>query len=180
MAFIDTITHIGHTKKDKWVGHRDMIDLLKVVKSYFYAPSMKGSNSIKVVLPAVLNASKYIQDKYSKPIYGAEIPSKTITPEEAIAWIEYDETTGEVLNPYKLLPPVGSYIDIDQDNIDSMEDSLDETVANGGAALAAYSKLQFSDMASSAALEKALLRYCELDTMAMVFIWEYFNNEIGI
>lgn len=179
MAFIDTITHRGHTKKDKWVGHRDMIDLLKVVKSYFYAPSMKGSNSIKVVLPAVLNASKYIQEKYSKPIYGAEIPSKTITPEEAIAWIERDETTGEVLNPYKLLPPVGSYIDIDQDNIDSMEDSLDETVANGGAALAAYSKLQFSDMASSAALEKALLRYCELDTMAMVFIWEYFNNEIN-
>ena len=178
MAFIDTITHRGKTVKDKWIGPRDMIDLLKVVKSYFYAPSMKGSNSIKVVLPAVLNASKFIQEKYSKAIYGSEIPSKTISADEAIAWIKYDQTTGEVLNPYKLLPPVGAYIDIEQDNLDMMEDSLDETVANGGAALAAYSKLQFSDMASSAALEKALLRYCELDTMAMVFIWEYFYNEI--
>jgi hypothetical protein len=28
----------------------------------------------------------------------------------------------------------------------------------------------------SAALEKALLCYCELDTLAMVFIWEYFND----
>lgn len=29
------------------------------------------------------------------------------------------------------------------------------------------------------ALSKALLRYCELDTMSMVFIWEYFNHEIN-
>ena len=25
-------------------------------------------------------------------------------------------------------------------------------------------------------LRRALLRYCELDTMAMVFVWEYFNK----
>jgi hypothetical protein len=49
-------------------------------------------------------------------------------------------------------------------------------VVNGGAALAAYAKLQFSDTQMSAALEKALLCYCELDTLAMVFIWEYFND----
>jgi hypothetical protein len=29
----------------------------------------------------------------------------------------------------------------------------------------------------SEALEKALQTYCELDTLAMVFIWEYFFNE---
>ena len=52
-----------------------------------------------------------------------------------------------------------------------------ESVANGGAALAAYAKMQFSDAAMSEALEKALLTYCELDTLAMVFIWEYFFNE---
>ena len=31
----------------------------------------------------------------------------------------------------------------------------------------------------SGKVEKALLRYCELDTMAMVFIWEYWNNIIN-
>jgi len=31
--------------------------------------------------------------------------------------------------------------------------------------------------AHSRCFTKALLRYCELDTMAMVFIWEYFNEE---
>ena len=51
-----------------------------------------------------------------------------------------------------------------------------EDVKNGGAALAAYGLLQFSEGVASKALEKALLRYCELDTMAMVFIWEYFNE----
>ena len=42
--------------------------------------------------------------------------------------------------------------------------------------LAAYAKLQFSDTQMSQALEKALLCYCELDTLAMVFIWEYFYD----
>ena len=30
--------------------------------------------------------------------------------------------------------------------------------------------------AQNKALEKALLRYCELDTMSMVFIWEFFRE----
>lgn len=38
--------------------------------------------------------------------------------------------------------------------------------------------LQFSDLQVGDALVKALLRYCELDTMAMVFIWEYFNDRV--
>lgn len=37
-----------------------------------------------------------------------------------------------------------------------------------------YSKLQFCDTGLTDALRKALLCYCELDTLAMVFIWEYF------
>ena len=54
---------------------------------------------------------------------------------------------------------------------------MTESIANGGAALAAYAKMQFSDETMSEALKKALLTYCELDTLAMVFIWEYFWNE---
>ena len=57
-----------------------------------------------------------------------------------------------------------------------MELNEEETVANGGAALAAYSKLQFCDTELTDALIKALLCYCELDTLAMVFIWEYFYH----
>lgn len=177
MDWIDTIT----TRKEgrmKIAGPRNMEDLFEVVKSFYYYKSMKGSNSIKAVLPAVLNSSKYIQDRYSKKIYGSEIKSCTFTPEEAIAWISFAEDGVTVENPYKHLPPVGSYINVDDAEINYDADDEDMTVANGGAALTAYSKLQFSDAVASDALTKALLRYCELDTMAMVFIWEYFYHEI--
>lgn len=73
---------------------------------------------------------------------------------------------------------VSAFLNIGEDEIAQYENSLDESVSNGGAALAAYSKLQFSDDVVSVALQEALLRYCELDTLAMVFIWEYFNEMI--
>ena len=51
-------------------------------------------------------------------------------------------------------------------------------VANGGAALTAYNKLMFCEGETmNSALREALLRYCELDTMSMVFIWEFFAHD---
>jgi hypothetical protein len=45
----------------------------------------------------------------------------------------------------------------------------------------AYAYLQFANMtdAERELYRQALLRYCELDTMAMVMIWEYWGKEIG-
>lgn len=176
MRFIDTITHdsdAGH------VGERDMVDLLEVVKRYYYQyDEMHGSNSIKTVLPAVLNSSQYLQDKYAQAIYGKEIASLNIAAENAISWIQLT-LEGRVENPYHLLPSVGKLIG--EDAVDTIaDDDEDMTVANGGAALTAYSKLMFChDNEWNDALRTALLRYCELDTMAMVFIWEYFNHEVN-
>jgi hypothetical protein len=152
-----------------------MVDIAKSVLKYYYHPSMKGSNSIKAVLPAILNSSELIKSKYSKPIYGTpEMPSLNLKDK---VWIEYEEDGKTVINPYKLLPSVSSYIDFQDDELDALGDEeREEYVANGGAALAAYAKLQFSDTQMSQALEKALLCYCELDTLAMVFIWEYFYD----
>ena len=166
IAFIESITDDAE---------RTMVDIAKSVLKYYYHPSMKGSNSIKAVLPAILNSSELIKSKYSKPIYGTpEMPSLNL---ENKVWIEYEEDGKTVINPYKLLPSVSSYIDVSDEALDALGDEeKDETVANGGAALAAYAKLQFSDTQMSQALEKALLCYCELDTLAMVFIWEYFYD----
>jgi hypothetical protein len=156
-------------------AERSMVDIAKSVLKYYYNPMMKGSNSIKAVLPAILNSSELIKSKYSKPVYGTpEMPSLNL---ENKVWIEYEEDGKTVINPYKLLPSVSSYIDFQDDALDALGDEEREMyVVNGGAALAAYAKLQFSDTQMSAALEKALLCYCELDTLAMVFIWEYFND----
>ena len=165
IAFIKSITNDAE---------RTMVDIAKSVLKYYYHPSMKGSNSIKDVLPAILNSSELIKSKYSKPVYGTpEMPSLNL---ENKVWIEYEEDGKTVKNPYKLLPSVSTYLDIPQEELDKMEREGDDTVSNGGAALAAYGKLQFSDTQMSKALEKALLCYCELDTLAMVFIWEYFYD----
>ena len=171
--FIDSITHYEE-EIVKFAGIRDMVDLADVVLKYYFHPIMGGSYSIKVVLPSVLNSSGFIQSKYSQPIYGtSEMPSQNLS--EGKVWIAYGDD-GKVKNPYKLLPPIASYFGIDAD-LNELELKETESVANGGAALAAYAKMQFSDEAMSEALVNALLTYCELDTLAMVFIWEYFYNE---
>ena len=151
-----------------------MVDLADVVLKYYFHPIMKGSYSIKVVLPAIQNSSDFIKEKYSQPVYGTlEMPSVNLS--EPKIWIEYGED-GLVKSPYKLLPPISAYLGVDVD-LEDFELKATESIANGGAALAAYAKMQFSDGTMSEALKKALLTYCELDTLAMVFIWEYFWNE---
>jgi hypothetical protein len=184
IAFIRSITH----EKDKnhnlvYQGERDMVDLLQVVKRYFYQlDEMHGSNSIKQVLPAVLNSSQYLKQKYSQPIYGSQIPSCNIKETEPLAWIKL-EADGHVDSPYHQLPSVGALIGMSEEEMEQMEqlstDEKDFEVANGGAALTAYNKLMFCEgQGMNDALRQALLRYCELDTMSMVFIWEYFHDMV--
>lgn len=184
IAFVHSITQ-NHDKKngDIYEGERNMVDLLEVVKRYYYNyDEMHGSNSIKKVLPAVLNSSDLLQEKYSQDIYGSEIISQNIAPSSPKHWIE-KLADGRVENPYHLLDSVAAFLGISEAEAQQMEDNACEedefTVANGGAALTAYSKLMFCNDTMTPALRTSLLRYCELDTLAMVFIWEYFYHEIN-
>ena len=184
IAFIRSITHNHDEKKgEPYEGPRDMVDLLQVVKRYFYQlDEMHGSNSIKQVLPAVLNSSEYLKQKYIQPIYGSLIPSCNISATQPKAWITLD-ANGHVESPYHQLDSVGALIGMSEADMEQMEqlstDEKDFEVANGGAALTAYNKLMFCEgEGMNDALRQALLRYCELDTMSMVFIWEYFNERI--
>jgi hypothetical protein len=167
---IDFILSITHTKIRK--GERDMIDLLELVKAYYWHPLMGGSNSLKVVLPAVLNSSDNIKAKYSQPIYGKNSEVRSLNFPDGWKWIQLDET-GKVKNPYKLLPPLFDNLDVD--NVE--EFFKGDQLADGGAAMTAYAMMQFTQMsdAERAKIIDGLYRYCELDTMAMVFVWEYWN-----
>ena len=88
-------------------------------------------------------------------------------------WIRYNDDKS-VKDPYKILPPIFN------ENDDELLDKLynDDKLQDGGAAMTAYAKMQFTRMLENEreTIRKALLRYCELDTFAMVLIWEYWNE----
>lgn len=63
IEWMRTITY----KKDKvdgWIGDRNMVDLCEIIKSFYYHPATKGSNSIKQVLPAILKEKGITEDPY--------------------------------------------------------------------------------------------------------------------
>jgi hypothetical protein len=171
LAFINLITQDSKKKKTDRKGERNMVDLCKLVIDYYYDPLTNGSNSIKNVLPAILKRSKFIQDKYSKPIYGSEvIQSKNFKNQ---IWIK-KESTGEIINPYYTLPPVFEGFTFEQaERLFSNED-----LKEGGSASIAYARLLFEKMNDQErkAIREALLRYCELDTLAMVMLVEHWRK----
>jgi hypothetical protein len=169
--FIRSITTSTGDGADGWSGARTMIDLCEMVKRYYYAPATNGSNSIKAVLPAVLNESEYLKKKYSQPIYGTKdgIPSLNFKDK---VWIKMNR--GQVIDPYKQLPKMFQGVSDRDFALLSHEDEL----RDGGAAMTAYARMQFEEMTDRERqeIQQALLRYCELDTLAMVMIYEAWAN----
>ncbi|MDD9951138.1 MAG: DUF2779 domain-containing protein [Zetaproteobacteria bacterium] len=169
-TWIDTITHRHHKGRQIHQGHRDMVDLWEVVKKSIYLAEAQGSLSIKYMLPAILKDSSYLRQKYAHAIYGHEctIPSLNF---DAIAWIQLD-AQGNVRDPYQLLAEYA------QTSTPELAEGL--IIRDGGAAMTAYARLQFDSLtaAEREAVQKALLRYCELDTFAMVLLCEYMQQLI--
>ena len=150
ISFIECIT------KD---GARAMVDLAEIARKHYFHPSTQGSCSIKKVLPAVMQSSDFLRRTYGQPVYGAsqELPSLNFN---GVAWW-LQSADGKVVDPYKLL--VGEL---------GAEGEEAEKINQGGAASNAYLRLQFEDLQSDTrnSLRKGLLRYCELDTLAMGFV----------
>jgi hypothetical protein len=167
--WIKTITK----QKDEWEGERAMMDLCELVKKYYYHPHMGGSNGLKSVLPAVLQDSKFLQEKYIQPIYGTQNGIKSLNYENW-CWIKFDQK-GSVIDPYQSLPKL--FEGVDPDELDTLFE--DAELNNGGAAMTAYARMQFTEMSrrEREELRSSLLKYCELDTFAMVLLYEYFLNE---
>lgn len=166
-AFIRSITKSKKDYTEEWTGDRNMIDMWEIVKRYYYDPATNGSNSIKQVLPAILNSSTFLQEKYSKPIYGASDGIASCNFKDW-QWIQFAD--GKVVDPYKLLPKM--FADV-SDKINEILSEGDE-LKDGGAAMTAYARMQFEEMSDYERdeIRNALLKYCELDTMAMVMIYE--------
>ena len=174
MEFIETISHSTKTNANKWsTPIRDMVDLWEIAKNFYFNPSTNGSNSLKDLLPAALNSSYFLRNKYSKSLNKISVTSKNFS--DSHTWLKTEKD--EIINPYKNLPPV-----FDSWTEEEIESSISEIldINDGGAALTAYGKLQYTDMVQAEIEEitTALLKYCELDTLAMVMLYEHFKEII--
>ena len=173
IQFIESISQATKHTANPWpVPKRNMVDLCEVIKDYFYHPLTHGSNSIKKVLPAILATSSFIQAKYSKDIEYIGLSSKNFP--KSHRWLQRDKS-GELISPYDLLPKV--YEGANQEEIQQYLSDI-EDLNDGGAALTAYGKIQYTDMTNKERnqIKEALLKYCELDTLAMVMIMEHLQS----
>ena len=158
ILFLDSITFSPNENKPE----RALIDLKDIVLKHYYHPSMKGSNSLKAVLPAIMQSSPFLKEKYSEPLtFGENLSGK----------IFFKEENGMVLDPYKLLPKIKS-------DVASSNAYFGELLADGAAAMKAFQLIQFSDIISIKEKDNlidALKNYCELDTLAMLMLFEHLN-----
>ena len=152
-------------------GKRAMVDLCDLAKKAFFHKMTQGSSSIKKVLPAVMHSSSFLKDKYTRPLL--KIKGESLNFEDMIWW---RADHGVVLSPYDLLPPV--FDDMDPEAMETLELDADLHISEGGSATVAYGRLQFTDvsLAVRQAVHQSLLRYCELDTLAMIMVYEAFRQ----
>lgn len=149
-------------------GARSMVDLADVARRRYFHPYTQGSCSIKKVLPSVMQSSEYLANRYGQACYGSAhpdgVPSHNFR--DMVWWSMSD---GEVRAPYKLL-------------LSEKDFGIPQAAINqGGAATTAYMLLQFEDMpaAHRNEMNAALLRYCELDTLAMVMVLQAWQHWAG-
>lgn len=121
-----------------------IFDLCKHAQGHYFHPRMKGSNSIKAVLPAVWESNSTLR---------------------AHPWFcSYaKEEGGRVLSPYETLPPLEIY--------EKAEVVAEGTGAMYAYQEMVYGQGR-RDPAVKATWCKLLSQYCKLDTLAMVVIWK--------
>jgi len=120
-----------------------LIDMNSLTLKHYFHPYMKGKTSIKKVLPAIWNHFTYLH----------QIPF----------FKDYSATDfeGRIIDPYDAL------------KADLNQTDEEEAVAGGTDAMRAYQRIRFDDTIThnqKDEIKRQLLKYCELDTMAMVII----------
>jgi hypothetical protein len=158
-------------------GSRAMVDLCALSKRAYFANGIKGSSSIKKVLPSVMRWSGVLRGLYSGSVYGLTIPSKNF--KNFAWWVPSASDPSVPLEPYDLLRLDGE--DLLGEGLMPGEDPDVLAITEGGAAATAYARLQFEDVdeVERRMIREALLRYCELDTLAMVMIVQGWREAVG-
>jgi hypothetical protein len=135
--------------------HGRILDLNKVTLKNYFHPAMRGKTSLKAVLPAVWNNHPELH----------EIPWLK-------KYVSYEADGRRVLDPYKTL----SKIEIA---------GQAEIVQEGTGAMRAYQHMMYgkgreADAEVREGWRRLLLQYCELDTIAMLVVWTYWERALGL
>jgi len=156
-------------------GNREMVDLCGISSKSFYHEYTKGRSSLKVVLPALFKSSEFLRQTYSKPIYGHPngIQSLNFDSDKGFAW--FDPNTSNY-DPYVILKNLA--YNLLPDNIDEFSEENSSIIAEGGSAAMAYARLQYENLneVERLKIKESLLRYCELDTLAMIMVIQAWNH----
>ena len=155
-------------------GSRQMVDLCALSRRAYFAEGIKGSSSIKKVLPSLMKRSALLKGLYSGRVYGgsAAVSGGMVSKNfKDFAWWVGEASDASVpVEPYELLRRYGA--DLLGEEVRAGEDPDELAITEGGAAATAYARLQVEgvDAVTRLRIREALLRYCELDTLAMVMI----------
>jgi hypothetical protein len=177
--FIDLITKASGEEEKRGLKHngsKAMVDLHNLVKEGYFSQKTGGSISLKAVLPSILHDATSIANKYKWPgVYGSglEIESLNFSGPYGHVWLQEDKSN----DPYKTLPRI---FEAEHTRLNAMltrftGDGEEEGVINqGGVAMMVYNFTQFNVVNENErrSIRQALLRYCELDTLAMVMLVE--------
>jgi len=142
--------HENETLKN-WLARMtasQMVDMNQLTLKHYFHPLMKGRTSIKKVLDAVWQTNPTLRGRF--PFY-------------------VKEENGELLSPYKSLPPL-------------MIAGRDVFVNEGTGAITAYQSMLYGPQKSDKSIrdqwKRLLLQYCELDTLAMMMIYWHWKEKL--
>ena len=177
ISFIDLITKATGEEAQRigpFEGEKAMVDLHRLIQESYCSSFAKGSISLKFVLPAILKDAPEVADFYRQSgVYGKglQIESLNFQNEGGHQWLQAQ--TGD--DPYKTLPAIfgPEHGQLNELLFRLASDAEEETSINqGGLAMTAYNYTQYSGLSQSErqSISDALLRYCELDTLAMVIV----------
>jgi len=137
---------LARTGEDPWTPVRPLGDLLEVVKASFYQKDMGGSNSIKQVLPAILASVGAVQEDWKDGYNGTNLKNQCIIKQNI---------DGTAVSPYDMLPQFPGV-----------------ELHKGDQALELYGEVMLAKCTPErlAVIKKAMLAYCEMDTLAEVLV----------
>jgi len=146
-----------------WIAEfeKRIVDLRTLSQANYCHPKMNGSHSIKKVLDAVWATAPHL---WSDPWFA-----------------KYHQLAedGRPVDPYRtlLIPD----LELAKNLVDA-EDSVEDGVTDGVGAMRAYQDMLYGFNRDNPELRQtmkaALLRYCELDTAAMVMIWKHWLHQL--